>query len=128
MFERVRFGGSAGQASVELIAALPLLAVALLCAWQVVLAGHAVWTVAEASRLAAREFSVQRRLIGHDAARDRASAAARRALPPSMRVSSALSVTRAGSVELRSRVPLAAPLAAVLGHGPRVTSRVAFQR
>ena len=54
MFERVRFGGSAGQASVELIAALPLLAVALLCAWQVVLAGHAVWTVAEASRLAAR--------------------------------------------------------------------------
>jgi hypothetical protein len=43
-----------GQAAVELVAALPLVAVVLALAWQAVLAGHAAWAAAAAARAGAR--------------------------------------------------------------------------
>jgi hypothetical protein len=67
--------GEEGTASVELIAILPFLLLALLVAAQVALAGHALWSASVAARAGARAG-----LVGRDA-----TAAARRALPPSLR-------------------------------------------
>src|SRR3954447_4450610 len=47
-------GSTRGQASVELVAVLPLVAVALALAYQALLAGQAVWEVRVAARAAAR--------------------------------------------------------------------------
>jgi hypothetical protein len=64
-----------GTASVELIAVIPFLLLAVLVAAQIGLAGQALWSAAVAARAGARAD-----LVGGDARR-----AARRALPPSMR-------------------------------------------
>jgi Flp pilus assembly protein TadG len=63
-----------GQAAVEFAVLLPLLAVVLFGAWQVVLAGHAAWSARAAARAVARAHAV-----GGDEL-----AAARRALPASL--------------------------------------------
>ena len=60
-----------GQATVELVALLPLMAVLAALLWQIVVAGQAVWLAGSAARAAARATAV-----GADA-----SAAARRVLP-----------------------------------------------
>ncbi|MBW3607498.1 MAG: pilus assembly protein [Actinobacteria bacterium] len=60
-----------GQATVELVALLPLMAVLAALLWQAVVAGQAVWLAGSAARAAARASA-----IGSDA-----SAAARRVLP-----------------------------------------------
>ncbi|HSS42165.1 MAG TPA: hypothetical protein VLK37_06375 [Solirubrobacterales bacterium] len=67
--------GEEGIASVELVAVVPLLLLALLVAAQIALAGQALWSASVAARAGARAA-----LVGGDA-----SAAARSALPPSMR-------------------------------------------
>jgi hypothetical protein len=64
-----------GTASVELIAVVPFLLLAILAAAQLALAGQALWSAGLAARAGARAA-----LVGGDAA-----AAARRALPPSLR-------------------------------------------
>jgi hypothetical protein len=64
-----------GTASVELIAAVPFLLLAVLVAAQLALAGQALWSAGVAARAGARAA-----LVGGDPA-----AAARRALPPSLR-------------------------------------------
>lgn len=64
-----------GTASVELIATLPLLLLAILVAMQIALAGQALWSAAVAARAGARAS-----LVGRDA-----EASARRELPVSMR-------------------------------------------
>ncbi len=64
-----------GTASVEVVAVIPFLLLAVLVAAQIVLAGHALWSAAVAARAGARAA-----LVGGDAA-----VAARRALPLSMR-------------------------------------------
>lgn len=66
---------SAGQASVELVALLPLIAVIAGLMWQAVLAGQAVWLSGTAARAAARAQAV-----GEDPL-----TAARRALPDGLR-------------------------------------------
>ncbi|HEY1540255.1 MAG TPA: hypothetical protein VGF63_12710 [Solirubrobacteraceae bacterium] len=63
--------GEVGQATVELVALLPLLAVFVALLWQAVVAGQAVWFAGTAARAAARASA-----IGADA-----GAAARRVLP-----------------------------------------------
>ena len=63
-----------GQASVEMVAVIPFLILAALAAWQIALAGHALWLTAGAARAAARAETV-----GANAER-----AARSALPDSM--------------------------------------------
>jgi hypothetical protein len=67
--------GEEGTASVELVAVVPFLLLALLAAAQIALAGQALWSASVAARAGARAA-----LVGGDA-----SAAARSALPPSMR-------------------------------------------
>jgi hypothetical protein len=64
-----------GTASIELVAAIPFLLLALLAAAQIALAGQALWSAGVAARAGARAA-----LIGSEA-----RSAARRALPPSLR-------------------------------------------
>lgn len=84
-----------GQASVELVALLPLMAVLAAMGWQAVVAGHAVWSAGTAARAAARAVA-----IGGDPA-----AAARRTVAVSLR--SGLRVRRDddGAVTVLLRVP-----------------------
>jgi hypothetical protein len=67
--------GEKGTASVELVAVVPFLLLAVLVAAQIALAGQALWSASVAARAGARAAAV-----GGDAV-----AAARSALPPSMR-------------------------------------------
>lgn len=50
--------GHQGQATVELVALLPLLALLGALLWQVALAGHATWAAGAAARAAARAHAV----------------------------------------------------------------------
>src|SRR5204862_6662971 len=97
---RIRTSGTrpgAGQASVEFVAVLPVLAVCLLLAGQATLAGWALWSAGNAARTGARAERV-----GSDP-----DAAARRALPGSLRGSA---VIRSGNgVRVRVRVPALIP-------------------
>jgi hypothetical protein len=99
-------GADHGQATVELVALLPLMAVLAAVLWQGVLAGQAVWLAGSAARAAARASAV-----GTDA-----RAAARRVLPA--RLERGLVVRRAerdGGV----RVAIAVP--AIIGSGRLTT-------
>lgn len=103
----------AGQATVELVALLPLLGLLAALLWQALLAGETVWLSGTAARAAARAAAV-----GADPL-----AAARAVLPP--RLERGLRVRRepGGAVELVLRVPGA------LGDGTlaRVTARARFE-
>ena len=87
---------TSGQASVEFVALFPLMSVVVLCMWQLVLAGHAVWAAAGAARVASRAVAV-----GGDA-----RAAARGALPARLERRLAVRVSAEGAVEVRVRVPV----------------------
>jgi hypothetical protein len=63
-----------GQATVELVALLPLLGVLALGVWQAAVAGHATWSAAAAARSASRVAAV-----GGDAERAVVRVAGRRA-------------------------------------------------
>lgn len=67
--------GEEGTASVELVAVVPFLLLAVVAAAQIALAGQALWSAGVAARAGARAA-----LVGGDA-----TAAARAALPPSLR-------------------------------------------
>lgn len=86
-----------GTASVELIAVVPFLLLAVLVAAQLALAGQALWSAGVAARAGARAA-----LVGGEA-----SAAARRALPPSLRAGA--QVSDAGAVSVRVAVPRLLP-------------------
>lgn len=97
-----RIAGSAGHreegtASVELIAAVPFLLLAILVAAQLALAGQALWSAGLAARAGARAA-----LVGGDA-----TAAARRALPPSLRRGA--EVGDADGVTVRVAIPRLLP-------------------
>jgi pilus assembly protein CpaE len=96
---RQRVDGERGQASVELVAALPLVLLAAAVAWQLALAGHALWLCAHAARVAARADAV-----GRDA-----EAAARSALPRSLEHGLAVRRMGGGGVRVSVRVPLLLP-------------------
>lgn len=87
----------AGTASVELVAVLPFLLLAVLAVAQMGLAGQALWSASVAARAGARAA-----LIG-----DGVTAAARRALPPSLRAG--LEVERDAWVAVRVEVPALLP-------------------
>ena len=82
-----------GTASVELVAVIPLLLLAVLAAVQIALAGQALWSASVAARAGARAA-----LVGSGA-----TTAARRALPPSLR--DGAEVEDAGDVSVRVAVP-----------------------
>jgi pilus assembly protein CpaE len=85
-----------GQASVELVAAVPLVLLGAALAWQLALAGHAAWLCAHAARAAARADAVGRS----------AEAAARSALPRSLERGLSVERLRGGGVRVSTRVPL----------------------
>lgn len=79
-----------GTASVELVAVVPFLLLAVLVAAQIGLAGQALWSAGVAARAGARAA-----LVGGDAA-----TAARRALPPSMQAGAEVGASDAVSVRV----------------------------
>ncbi len=87
-----------GTASVEMVAVVPFLLLAVLVAAQIGLAGAALWSAGVAARAGARA-----ELIGGDA-----GAAARRALPASMRP--AADVSDVGDISVRVAVPRLLPM------------------
>jgi Flp pilus assembly protein TadG len=90
-----RLGDQHGQATVELVALLPILAVLLAAAWQAALAGHAVWAATAAARAAARAHAV-----GADP-----RAAARTHLPASLEPGLRVATEAGGKVEVTVRIP-----------------------
>lgn len=84
-----------GQATVELVALLPLLVVVGMVCWQAVVAGQAVWLSASAARSAARAHAV-----GGDA-----TAAARRVLPGGLRRTVRVRAEDGGVVRVAVGVP-----------------------
>jgi hypothetical protein len=86
-----------GQASVELLAVLPLLGLSLLLVAQLTLAGWTLWSAAVAARAGARA----------DAVGGSAAMVARRALPGGLRRGAR--VTAAGRVDVRVSVPRLVP-------------------
>jgi len=80
---------------VELLGALPLALLSGLVAWQLVLAGHALWLSAQAARVAARAEAVGESPV----------TAARSALPRSLERSLRVVRRREGGVTVRIRVP-----------------------
>jgi hypothetical protein len=85
-----------GQASIEMVAVIPFLILAALAAWQIALAGHALWLTAGAARAAARAETV-----GANAER-----AARSALPDSMERDLSVERRREGGIRVRVKPPL----------------------
>lgn len=113
-----------GQASVELLVAIPLTAVVLLAAWQMVLTGHTWWKVQEAARLTARvHYAATQRgdaAAGLSRGRELASALLGSSPPRSRRVD----VSKSGVVTVSARAPLIEPFRSALGMygGPRLSA------
>jgi len=85
-----------GQATIELVALLPVLVVVGALSWQLVLAGHAVWAASAAARAAARTNA-----LGGDA---RAIAKAR--LPARLAATVRVEAGEDGNVAVTVRVPV----------------------
>lgn len=110
---RSRLRERAGQATVELVALLPLVVVLAALLWQALLAGETVWLSGGAARAAARAVAV-----GADP-----RAAARAVLPPRLERGLRIRREAGGAVSLVLRVP------AALGRGTvaAVTARARFE-
>jgi hypothetical protein len=89
--------GEEGTASVELVAVVPFLLLAVFAVAQIALAGQALWSAGVAARAGARAA-----VVGGDPA-----AAARAALPPSLRPGA--KVEDEDGVEVRVEVPRLIP-------------------
>lgn len=101
----LRLRHTAGQASVELVATLPLVALVCGVLWQAAVAGQAVWLSGTAARAAARAGA-----LGEDA-----QAAARSALPGGLARRATAHAAAGGAVTVRIHVPI------VLGTGAIAT-------
>lgn len=111
-----------GQASIELIAALPIIALLALAVWQLAIAGHSWWRLTEAARVAAREIHVGQQRGDERVAEKRAKGMVR-----AISRTAKLTVGRDGGVELADRVPLIGPFA-VIGaqRAPRIEASTRF--
>jgi hypothetical protein len=96
-----------GQATVELVALLPVLAVVGMLLWQAIVAGQAMWLSGAAARAAARAVAVGAEPLP----------AARRALPRSLEHGLVVREPATGGVRVAVRVPW------VLGGGRLTTIR-----
>lgn len=103
-----RGSAEAGQATVEFVALLPLVAVLAGILWQAALAGQAVWLSGSAARAAARASA-----IGDDA-----RAAARRVLPDRLEHKLVVVERPAGA---RDGVRVAIRIPAIVGGGTLAT-------
>jgi TadE-like protein len=97
----MRTTGEHGQATVEFVGVLPLIAVLAFAAWQAAVAGQAMWLAGAAARAAARAEA-----LGRDP-----EPAARSALPPRLAEGLRVRVRSGGGVTVSVRIP------AVLGDG-----------
>ena len=88
--------GERGQASIELVAAIPLVLLVGAIAWQLALAGHAAWLAANAARAGARAEAV-----GADP-----EVAARSALPRALERSLEVERRGEGAVRVSVGMPL----------------------
>jgi len=88
-------GGQQGQAAVELVAVLPVVAALLAGLWQLAVAGHTSWTAAGAAEAAARAHA-----LGLDA-----RAAARSRLPAPLERGLRVRTAAGGEVKVTVRVP-----------------------
>jgi cytochrome oxidase assembly protein ShyY1 len=86
---------TSGQAAVELVVLLPVVAVLLAGAWQLALAAQAQWSASAAARAAARAHAVGGPEL----------AAARRALPDSLDHRVTVEDSDDGRVEVHLRIP-----------------------
>ena len=84
-----------GQASIELVAALPVILLTGALVWQLALAGHAAWLTANAARAAARA-----EIVGRSA-----QAAARSTLPRSLERDLEVKRRGDGRVRVSARIP-----------------------
>ena len=91
----MRSRGQRGQASVELVVVLPLIAVLVAAVWQAALAGQAVWLSGAAARAAARAVAV-----GDDGGR-----AARAVFPRALARQLVVRTSRDGAVSLSVGIP-----------------------
>jgi hypothetical protein len=91
--------GEEGTASVELVAAVPFLLLALAVAVQIALAGQALWSASVAARAGARAA-----LVGEDP-----KAAARQALPTTMRDGAEVEEEGEGGIAVKVPVPTLLP-------------------
>jgi type II secretory pathway component PulK len=89
-------GAEAGQASVELVAILPVVLLVGAVVWQLALAGHTAWLTAHAARAAARADAVGRA----------PAEAARSALPRSLEDELEVERLAQGGVRVSVQVPL----------------------
>ena len=97
MGARFEKAGRGGQASVELVAVLPAVAVCLVIAGQTVAVGWALWSAGNAARAGARAEEVG----------GQAEAAARRTLPSALREGA--EIHTGNGVRVRVRVPALLP-------------------
>jgi hypothetical protein len=88
--------GQAGQASVELVAIVPVVLLVGAVAWQLALAGHTAWLTAHAARAAARADAVGKGPVE----------AARSALPRSLEDDIEVKRLKPGGVRVSVKVPL----------------------
>jgi hypothetical protein len=89
--------GEEGTASVELVAVVPFLLLAVLAVAQIALVGQSLWSAGVAARAGARAA-----VVGRDPA-----AAARAAVPPSMRPGA--KIVAEDGIEVRVEVPRLIP-------------------
>jgi hypothetical protein len=101
----IRWRGTEGQASAELVALVPCLVALLAALWQLVLVGQAAWAATTAARAAARAHAV-----GDDPRR-----AARDHLPGPLERDLRVTTPGGGDVEVKVRIP-ALPGLPSLGH------------
>ena len=88
-------GGERGQATIEIVALMPLLAVLAFAVWQAAVAGQAIWLAGAAARAAARA----------EALGDDPEPAAREALPPRLEDGLRIRVRDGGGVTVTLRIP-----------------------
>lgn len=94
-----------GQASVEFVALLPVLAVLAGFAWQGIVAGQTVWLAGTAARAAARAHA-----LGQDP-----QLAARKAVPVALRHGMRVRAEEDGKVTVKLAIPLVGTQRTLLG-------------
>jgi hypothetical protein len=120
-----RIADHRAQASVELVLATALVAVVMFAGWQLIVAGHTWWNLAEVARLSARAHYVAAQrgepAAGRRRAREFADALLKGSPPRSRRVRADAS----GVVTASARIPLVGPFGVALGSGagPRISAR-----
>lgn len=120
----MRVPSQRGQASAELIAAIPLILVVVACGWQLVLTGHTWWKLREAARISARARFVAEQRGDALTGIIRARQISRSLLGSTPGATRRVRFTADGRVTVAARTPLVEPFRSALGaeRGPRLSA------